>query len=269
MSQQRSHRERNFSPLRDKTLANVLRHLFVTEFGYENKTIFAEAMIERILETIDEFVKPAALLQPGQMLWMAVAIDGHKHAGQPMRDLPQRPVILDLVTDEDLQALAEGEKFPVLRRRRHARLLDQTQQQEGALAYTDLSAITLTSETQVGAAVKQIQEDEERIVPHRGSVHDIGPTLSHKAEVARLLEAGYLEPEIGRMLSPPHTLHSVERYAQMYKNTLKLLEQGFSPAEAASILSISQRLMDEYIAIINEHHPEILADNPHCQVSDS
>lgn len=47
MKTTRSHRDRNFSPLRDKTLANVLRHLFITEFGYENKALFAEAMEER------------------------------------------------------------------------------------------------------------------------------------------------------------------------------------------------------------------------------
>lgn len=251
------HRQRNFSPLRDKTLANVLRHLFVTEFGYENKVIFAEAMIERILETIDAFVKPAALLEPGQLLWMAVANDGRKHAYKPMKEIPQVPVILDLVTDEDLQALADGEDFIVVRRRRHTRLLDQTLDQGGALAYTDVSAMTLASECQVGNDVLRVQQAEGRLLPHRGSVHDVGPTLSHKVEVARLLEAGHLEPEICRKLSPVHDLRSVERYAQTYKNAMKLLERGFAPREISGILSISQRLAEAYVEIVNEHHPEI------------
>jgi len=268
MKQKRTQRERDFSPLRDKTLANVLRHLFVTQFGYENKVIFAEAMIERILETIAAFVKPASLLKPGQMLWMAVADDGCKHAGKPMKELSQVPVILDLVTDGDLQALAEGESFPVIRRRRQTRLLDQTKEQHGALAYTDVSAITLTSRRQVGDDVARVAEAEERILPHRGSVHDIGPTLSHKAEVARLLEKGYLEPEICRKLSPLHTLWSVERYAQTYKNVVKLLGRGFAPREISDILSIGGRLVEEYIAIVNEHHPEVIADNPHLQETD-
>jgi hypothetical protein len=268
MSHQRTHRERNFSPLRDKTLNNVLRHLFVTEFGYENKVIFAEAMIERILETIDAFVEPVSLLKPGQMLWMAVSDDGRKHAGQPMKELPQVPIVLDLVTDEDLQALADGEEFLVIRRRRHARLLDQTKEQDGALAYTDLSAITLTSEKQVGNDVGRVEEAEERILPHRGSVHDIGPTVSHKTEVAHLLEEGYLEPEICKKLSPVHSLRSVERYAQIYKNVIRLVERSFSPEEISGILSISKRLVEEYIAIVNEHHPKIIADNPHLQGAD-
>ena len=263
MSHKHTHRERNFSPLRDKTLANVLRHLFATEFGYENKIIFAEAMIERILETIDAFVKPASLLEPGQMLWMAVVNDGSKHTFKAMKETPQVPVILDLVTDKDLQALADGEDLLALRRRRHARLLNQAYDQGGALAHTDLSVITLSSEDQVARDIAHVQQAQDCLLPHRGTVHDVGPTLSHKVEVARLLEAGYLEPEIGAKLSPVHNLRSVERYAQTYKNVMKLLERGFAPTEISGILCISKRLVESYVEIVNEHHPEIIAGNPH------
>lgn len=265
MKPSRTHRERNFSPLRDKTVANVLRHLFVTEFGYEKKVIFAEAMIGRILATIDDFMKPLSLLQPGQLLWMAVADDGRKHTYRSMKEIPQVPVVLDLVTDDDLQALADGDDFGVLRRRCHARLLNQAKAQGGVMAQTDLSAITLTSERRVGDDIARVQQAEDRLLPHRGSVQDVGPTLTHKVEVARLLEAGYLEPEICRKLSPLHDLRSVENYAQNYKNVLKLLERGFAPWEISGILSIGERLVNEYIEIVKEHHPEILAGNTHLQ----
>jgi hypothetical protein len=268
MSRKRSHDERNFSPLRDKTLANVLRHLFVTEFGYANKVIFAEAMIDRILETIDAFVKPASLIRPGQMLWMAVVNDGNKHLFEAMKDTPQVPVVLDLVTDHDLQALADSQDLMVLRRQRHTRLLDQAYDQGGALAHTDLCAITLSGEGQVARDIAHVQRTEARLLPHRGIVHDVGPTLSHKVQVARLLEAGYLEPEIGRKLSPTHDLRSVERYAQTYKNVIKLLERGFAPTEISGILSISRRLVGAYIQIVNEHHPDILAGNPCLQTQE-
>jgi hypothetical protein len=220
MKQRRTHRERNFEPLRDKTLASVLRHLFVTEFGYDNKVLFAEAMIQRILETLDVFVKPLTILKPGQVLWMAVIRDGRKHAPQAMKETPQVPVVLDLVTDDDLQALSAGESFRNVRRRRHARLLDQALAQGGVLAQTDLAALTLTCESVVGNDIAHLQQTEGRRLPYRGAVQDVGPTLSHKVEVARLLEAGYLEPEICRMLSPVHNLRSVENYAQPRFRTL-------------------------------------------------
>lgn len=263
MSRGRSHRDRNFSPLRDKTLVNVLRQLFATEFGYENKMAFAELMIERILETIEAFVKPTSMLKPGEMLWMAVPDDGHKHARKPMKDTPQVPVVLTLVSSGDLEALANGDDFRTIRRRRHARLLDQAHDQGGALAHTDLSAITLTSERAVGNDIDHVQQQDDRLLPTRGVVHDLGPTISHKVEVVRLFEAGYLEPEIARKLSPVHSLRSVERYVQTYKNVLKLLQRSFSLDDIASILDIGRRLAAAYVELVQEHHPTALAANPH------
>jgi hypothetical protein len=265
MKQRRTHRQRDFAPLQDKTLSNVLRHLFVTEFGYDNKVLFAEAMIQRILTTLEAFVKPAAMLKPGQLLWMAVVRDGHKHAPQAMKETPQVPVVLDLLTDDDLQALSDGQSFISVRRQRHARLLDQALAQGGVLAQTDLAALTLTSQRMVGRDIAHVQQVEKRYLPYRGVVQDVGPTLSHKVEVARLMEAGYLEPEICQLLSPAHDLRSVENYAQSYKNVLKLLERGFAPEEISSILSLSRRLVDQYIQIVKEHHPEIVAGNPHLR----
>jgi len=261
----RSDRQETFLPLRDKTLAQVLLHLFVTEFGYENKRLFAQAMIERILETLEAFIRPVTALQPGQMLWMAVVHDGRKHACKPMGEIPQVAVVLDLVTDEDLEALASGEDLETIRQRRYARLLKQAFAQGGVLAQSDLAAIALVSHSKVGAALRAYQQGEGELLPYRGSVQDLGATLSHRVEVARLLEAGYLEPEICCRLSVVHDLSSVENYAQTYKNVLKLLERGFAPEEISAILSISIRLVRAYIELVQEHHPEIVAANPHLR----
>lgn len=262
----RTERQQVYGPLQDKTLSNVLRQLFVTQFGYENKVLFAEAMIERILETIDTFLKPATLLRPGQVLWMAVANDGRKHAHQPMKEIPQVPVILDLVTNDDLSALANGTKWTVVRRQRHARLLEQAFAQGGVLAQGDLTALTLTERTQVRHDIAQVREKESRFLPYRGSVQDVGGTLSHKVEVIRLYEAGFLEPEICRLLPIIHGLPAVENYVQTYKNVIKLLERGFAPSEISGILSIDKRLVQAYVDIVGEHHPQILDTNPYCQL---
>lgn len=258
-------RQETFRPLRDKTVSNVLRHLFVTKFGYGNKVLFADAMIERILETLDAFMKPASMLKPGQLLWMAVANDGHRHLWKHMRDIPQVPVILDLVTDDDLRALAEGESYLSVRRRRHARILDQALAQGGVLAQSDLSAITVIHHVQISKDISQVLQSEGRILPYRGSVQDVGGTFTHKVEVIRLLEAGYLEPEICRLLSLPHSLRAVENYVQTYKNVMKLLERGFAPYEVSAILHVSKRLVLTYIGIVREHHPDIIARNPYLQ----
>ena len=257
----RTHRMRDFTPLRDKTLNNVLLQLFAAEFGFQDKMLFAQAMLERILDTIEQFTRPLLLIRPGQLLWMAVANDGYKHAHQTMKQIPQVPVVVDLVTDKDLRQLAQGQQSYQVRHQRFARILDQAFAQGGVLAQSDLAAISLISVPQVSADLKSIRKITQRTLPYRGSVQDLGGTLTHKVDAVRLYEQGHLEPEVCRLLSPEHSLQSVERYIQTYKNVTKLLARGFSPTEISGILSISERLVQDYVEIVREHHPNIIANN--------
>ena len=133
------------------------------------------------------------------------------------------------------------------------------------LAQGDLAAISLIASSQVGSDIARFQHEEGQLLPYRGSVQDVGATVSHRVDVARLLEAGYLEPEICRRLSPVHDLRSVENYAQSYKNVLKLLDHGFAPSEVAGILRMGPRRVEAYIALVRQHHPDILDRNPHLQ----
>ena len=118
---------------------------------------------------------------------------------------------------------------------------------------------------QVSKDIAAYQKSNGRILPYRGTVQDAGATLTHKVEVVRLLEAGYLEPEICEKLAISHDLSAVENYTQTYKNVMKLTERSFTPLEVAGILNISRRLVDSYVQLIAEHHPEVLAGHPVSQ----
>lgn len=264
-----SYREPTFSPLQAKSLQSVLLRLFVNEFGYENRVIFAKAMIQHILETLDTFTKPRSLLKPGQLLWMAVANDGKKHAQQPMEEIPKVPVVLDLITQEDVQRLVDGEEFYDIRRHRHARLLEQAFEQGGVLSQTDLACMTMVSPGRIAFDIDYFQKEEHRLLPYRGTVQDVGRTTTHKVEAIRLFEEGYLEPDICKMLSPTHTLASVERYIQSYKNMLKLLRRKFSPLEISGILSMAKTVVVAYVEIACEHHPDLVKQNPYLPLEEN
>lgn len=269
MRHHRTDRQNIFSSLQEKELESVLLTLFVEEFGYENKVIFAEAMIQRIVETFKAFTKPRSSLKPGQLLWMAVANDGSKHTHQRMREIPQVPVVLDLITQEDLRRLTDGEPYIEVRRGRHARLLEQAFEQGGVLSQGDLASITLVSGSLIGLDIDYFQKTEHCLLPYRGSIQDLGPTITHKVEAIRLFEAGHLEPEICELLSPVHSLQAVENYVQSYKNMLKLLSRDFSPLEISGILSISRRLVVAYVEIACEHHPDIVDQNPYLPLTEN
>jgi hypothetical protein len=259
----RSNRYRNYHPLLDKTIPNVLLNLFAEEFGYGDKKVFAEVMIERILESLMKVIKPAELVQPGQMVWLAIPVDGKKHANQPMKDLPKVPVVLDLITWEDIKRFEARVSFVEIRREREVRLVRQARAQGGALAQTDVSLMTLVDCATVSKDLQRYQREHQCLLPYRGVEHDMGPTCTHKVEVIRLWEQGYLEPEIRRKLKMEHSLRAIERYVQPYKNVIKLLEKDFTPLEICCILNIPARLLEQYIEILRHHHPDVIEQNSH------
>lgn len=263
------YRQPVFSPMQAKQLQSVLLQLFVDEFGYDNRVIFAEAMIQRILETLEAFTKPRSVLKPGQLLWMAVANDGKKHTNQSMQEIPKVSVVLDLITEDDLQRLVDGEDFYDMRRQRHARLLEQAFEQGGVLSQTDLACMTLVSPGRIAFDIDYFQKTEHRLLPYRGAIQDVGQTITHKLEAIRLFEEGHLEPDICRLLSPTHTLAAVENYVQRYKNVLKLLRRKFSPLEISGILSMSETLTIAYVEIACEHHPDVVEQNPYLPLDEN
>jgi hypothetical protein len=258
-----STRYRDYHPLLAKTVPNVLLNLFIEQFGYGDKVVLAQAMIERILETLMDILKPAALVKPGQMIWLAVPADGPKYAHQPMAKLPKKQVTLDLITLEDIKRFQQGVPIPEIRRQRQARLIRQTREQGAALAQSDVSLMTLVTGSTVSKDLAKYQEEHSCVLPYRGVVHDMGSTCTHKVEIIRLLEQGYLESEIGRKLKIEHSLSSIERYVQPYKNAIKLLEKDFTLVEICCILSMPARLLEQYIEIIREHHPNIIENSSH------
>jgi hypothetical protein len=262
MSRARSDRAETFGPLQDKTLHAVLRQQFMTEFGYGSGPAVADMIVEEVLQTLASYIRPPRALRPGQLLWMAVAHDGAKHARGPMREIPLVPVVLDWVTEAELAALSTGMPFEEAREERMARLLTQALAQGGVLAQSDLAALSLLSRKQVSRAIHKYQVEHATLLPYRGTVQDVGGTLTHKVEVIRLFEAGYLEPEICKRLKMEHDLSAVENYVQTYKHVLKLLERQFTLEEISGILRIGMPLVRAYIDIVQEHHPEILARHP-------
>ncbi len=259
----RSNRYRDYHPLLAKTVPNVLLNLFIEQFGFGDKIVIAQAMVERILDTLMDIMQPSALVNPGQLVWLAVPVDGPKYTHQPMEKLPKKRVTLDLITFEDIKRFEQGVPIPEIRRERQARLARQTRAQGAALAQSDISLMTLVASSTVSTDLKRYQQENHCVLPYRGVEHDTGPTCTHKVEIIRLLEQGYLESEIRYKLKIEHSLSSIERYVQPYKSVIKLLEKDFTPMEICCILSMPARLLEQYVEIIHEHHPDIIENNSH------
>ena len=94
-AQEKSSMEKSMEPLLSKSLRNMIRHKFITEYGYSDAVPLAEFITGDLMELIQSIVFDANTLKPGQLVWMAVEKEHrHKGYGTHLYDMPMKPVVL-------------------------------------------------------------------------------------------------------------------------------------------------------------------------------
>ena len=213
-----SRQERSFGPLRDKTLRSMIRLKFITEYGFSDAVPVAEFITDDLMALIDRVCPPLERVKPGQMVWMGVPKDlPRNQIGQRLRDLPLKPILLTVLTKKDVDdhiAARGRDGYLTLRRQRVARMFEEADTQETTLPYTDPAAFFGLSESMVERDVHRWQEEQEEVLPHRGRVHDMGPTTSHKEPIIERILQGHQIPDVARALN--HSIADVECYYADY-----------------------------------------------------
>jgi hypothetical protein len=106
---------------------------------------FAEFITDDLMEVINSASVPYERLQPGQIVWLGVPAElARNQIGKALRELPLKPIVLTILTEQDvldLIAARERGDLRVLRRRRVARLFREAKVQGAVLPYSDLAAL--------------------------------------------------------------------------------------------------------------------------------
>lgn len=234
-----------------------LLYKFLNEYGYERGEVVAKAIVEDIFQLIDTWYDNA--LPPGHISWPAVPVHNGRSGKSPeIRQLVN--VHLQLVTDTEV-ALLDNQKLlrkrkarPAFNRARIVRWCQEAYDQGGVLTLLDLSLLSGLSTSMAGYLIRQYEQEHDTTVPIRGTVHDIGPSVSHKAEVVRRFLKGQSPADIARDLR--HSQQAVDAYIKDYEVTRKLV-QKFPLAEIPSISRRALSVVKEHIKLIRQFEPSV------------
>jgi len=176
--------------------------------------------------------------------------------GKRMETCRLVPVMVNLVTPKELQELADGAKLRDLRPRIAARILKEAYDQGGVLPFSTVGLLTgLHSANAVSQAVALFYEQNPDVVlPHSGTIFDMGRTLTHKKAAVLLKHQGLLEQEIARRIN--HHPSAVARYNNDDERVGQLWEEGKSAEMISFITGLSMKVVQEYIAIRQELRQE-------------
>jgi predicted transcriptional regulator len=241
-----------------RSLKQQLLYKFINEYGYEQGPVVAAAIVDDLLLLIDEVYSEH--LPPRYINWPAVPIrNGSKGKSPDIHQLIN--IRLQMVTDQevailnDQKLLGQQAAKRTFNQHRFARWCQDAYDQGAVLTLFDLSLLSGLGEGQVGHLLRQYQEEHQTTLPLRGTVHDIGPAVSHKAEVIRRFLRGQSPADIARELN--HTQSAVDIYLKDYEVTRKLV-QKFPIKEIPALSRRSLSLVKEHIKLIRQYEPDLV-----------
>lgn len=241
---------KRYGPMCEKSLKNALSHRIARDFPRVGGERIRQLCADVILEVVNQHLRPRELVQHGQVVWLAVSHDDPPARHKRIRDTQLLPVILDLSTVDDVQAILERVKPQERLRRKALRLCQQAHAQGALLSNVDLAELLNRSDSQIASVLAAHERQAQQLIPRRATLHDFGSGLTHKAIICRKYAEGKTADQIAR--ETHHSLAAVDRYLADFDRVRQCRQLGMSPEQIAFTLNHSQRLVQQYLELLKE-----------------
>lgn len=242
---------KKFAPLLDRTLQQALAHRMATEFPRLGGPRTLNLYAQMILEVLEQHLRSRESVTHGQALWMAVSLHDPPARGKRMANTELRPVVLDLSTPEDIQAILARQSPTDRLQRKALRLCQQAHQQGALLGNCDLAELLNVDPRKVSHLLTQHERQQGTVVPRRATLHDLGSGLTHKRIICwKRYAQGKAPDQIAR--ETYHSLEAVDHYLAQFDRVRCCLRQNLSPQQIAYTLDCSLGLVQQYLDIEQE-----------------
>jgi len=239
---------KHLKPMRVKSLRGQLSRTIRQSFPHLGGVRITNLLADMILEVVEAHLRPRDVLHHGQLLWLGIDIDDPPSRNKTAENVRLVPLVLDLWTEDDLEAHLD--RIPASQRllKRCIRLHEQAYQQGALLSNTDLGCILGLSESRLSRLLVEHERTQKVVVPRRATLHDVGSGVTHKRIICykRYVEAK--SPEVIAR-ETHHSLTAVDRYLGMFDRVRCCSKQQMPSHEIARALGCTERLVHEYLAI--------------------
>jgi molybdenum-dependent DNA-binding transcriptional regulator ModE len=211
-----------------------------------------QVLVQGISQMVAKFYPETSHLRQGQIVWPTVHRQEKSSYGKAIRDCQLTPVVLDLIRAEDAAERAQGKRLRDMKKEAVARLCRQAYEQDGCLCVAELAVMLKISAPTVCRYIREWETDHQTVLPRRGSIHDMGPTLTHKKIILHKL---FIEQKSVQQTSREtyHSPPAIQRYISTFRQVLLCRQKGMSTEQIAFATRHSQRLIREYEEIIAEY----------------
>ena len=252
MEKRQNNWESTYGPQSFKTFEGALDAFFAEECPEYSGPRVRLALVRGISSMVTGFFPETTHLRQGQTVWTTVHKDEKGSYGKRIQDTRLQNVVLTLVSSDDAAKRAKGTKLRDLKIEATARLCKESYQQDGVLTNAEVALLLKLSPTTVGNYIRAWEGEHGEVLPRRGTIHDMGPTLTHKRII---IEKLFIEKKTVQDVSREtyHSLPAIQRYIGTFKKVLLCVRKGFKTDEIAFAVGITSRLVKQYEEIIEEY----------------
>lgn len=252
------HKEAAYGPVKKKTPKAIFMQFFEKEFPQMGE-LSRGVVVDKLFELIQQCFPSNKHMKMGQMMWFAVDTNETSGYGKPIEKNKLKPVFLDVVTEGDIISTIQGTKKKDIRKDIEVRLFEQSHEQKAELSYTDVATIMNLSPGTIARHIREYEKESGKLVPRRGTIHDIGPSLTHKKTICyKFIVEGKSVEQVAKETN--HSPEAITRYVKDYKRISACLAQNLSDEMTSYVTKTSKKLIAEYKALIEENNIDIIND---------
>lgn len=252
MNKRIEHSRATYEPQHYKTYESALCAFFEKECPQMGGARTRQALVQALSEMRRAYFPETTHLAPGQTTWTAVHKDARGCWGKSIAETELTSVVLDLVLSDEAGQRAGGKKLRDIKIEATGRLFEQAFAQNGVLTNAEIALLLKIAPGTVTRYVRQWEQTHQRQLPRRGTVHDMGPTLTHKKIIIHKL---FIEQKTVEAVAREtnHSFAAIQRYISDFRRIVLCRQKGMSTQQTANVVRHSKRLVMEYEEIIDHY----------------
>jgi hypothetical protein len=225
-------------------LSRTIRQTFPRLGGVRITDLLADI----ILDVVESHLRPRDSLHHGQLLWLGFDINDPPARNKTAENVRLVPVVLDLWTEDDLEAHMDRVSPSERLLKRCIRLHEQAYEQGALLSSVDLGGMLGVSDGRISKLLAAHEREHKVVIPRRATLHDVGSGVTHKRIICWKRYVDGKSPDVIAR-ETHHSLTAVDRYLGMFDRVRCCYQQQMPSHEIARVLGCTERLVHEYLAI--------------------
>ena len=238
---------KRYNSARARFLRPILAQFFEQEFPRLLGPILRDRLIDELMKLFDRLHVTQGHLTPGQILWNA--IDRKTRPDSSRRKMIT--VILTLIDEVDCKDLSNGISMSKIAQRSIARMTREAYSQGALLSMRDIGLLTWRMTGAISQYRKAYENEHNVILPHTGSLQDMGSSITHKGIILRKLLLEKKDPVVVAR-ETNHTLQAVERYLNDFRRVQHCYEKEQSIDFIVTATALAKHVVVQYIDLIHE-----------------